>query len=34
MVTTLGKYNNQGEIPVIAKAVSQTVQRLRALSPL
>ena len=34
MVTTLGKYNNQGEIPVIVKAVSQTVQRLRALSPL
>lgn len=34
MVMTLGKYNNPDQIPVIAKAVSQTVQRLRALSPL
>lgn len=34
MVITLGKYNNPDQIPVIAKAVSQTVQRLRALSPL
>lgn len=34
MVITLGKYNNPDQVPVIAKAVSQTVQRLRALSPL
>lgn len=34
MVMTLGKYNNPDQIPVISKAVSQTVQRLRALSPL
>ena len=34
MVITLGKYNKLDQIPVIAKAVSQTVQRLRALSPL
>jgi cysteine desulfurase len=34
MVMTLGKYNNPDQIPVIAKAVNQTVQRLRALSPL
>ncbi|VVB72513.1 Cysteine desulfurase IscS 2 [uncultured archaeon] len=34
MVITLGKYNNPDQIPVIANAVSQTVQRLRALSPL
>ncbi len=34
MVITLGRGNNQDQIPAIAKAVSQTVQRLRALSPL
>lgn len=34
MAMTLGKYNNPDQIPVIVKAVSQTVQRLRALSPL
>ena len=34
MVVTLGKYNSPEQIPVIAKAVNQTVQRLRALSPL
>jgi len=34
MVMTLGRYNSPDQIPVIAKAVSQTVQRLRALSPL
>jgi cysteine desulfurase len=34
MVMTLGKYNNPDQIPVIAKAVNQTVQRLRSLSPL
>lgn len=34
MVMTLGKSNNQEQIPTIAKAVNQTVQRLRALSPL
>jgi len=34
MVMTLGKDNNPDQIPVIAKSVSQTVQRLRALSPL
>lgn len=34
MVMTLGKYNSPDQIPVISKAVSQTVQRLRALSPL
>lgn len=34
MVMTLGKYNNPDQIPVILKAVSQTVKRLRALSPL
>lgn len=34
MVMTLGKDNNPDQIPMIAKAVSQTVQRLRALSPL
>jgi cysteine desulfurase len=34
MVMTLGKHNNPDQIPVVAKAVNQTVQRLRALSPL
>ena len=34
MVMTLGKYNSPDQIPVIAKAVNQTVRRLRALSPL
>lgn len=34
MVMTLGKHNNHEQIPMIVKAVSQTVQRLRALSPL
>lgn len=34
MVMTLGKDNKPDQIPVVAKAVSQTVQRLRALSPL
>ncbi len=34
MVMTLGKYNNPDQIPVIANAVSKTVERLRALSPL
>jgi cysteine desulfurase len=34
MVMTLGKCNNPDQMPVIANAVSKTVQRLRALSPL
>jgi cysteine desulfurase len=34
MVMTLGKYNNPDQIPVISNAVSKTVERLRALSPL
>jgi cysteine desulfurase len=34
MVMTLGRDNHPDQIPVIAKAVSQTVQRLRVLSPL
>ncbi len=34
MVMTLGRYNKQDQIPEITNAVSQTVQRLRALSPL
>ncbi len=34
MVMTLGKHNNHEQIPIISKAVSQTVQRLRVLSPL
>jgi cysteine desulfurase len=34
MVMTLGKCNNPDQIPVITNAVSKTVQRLRALSPL
>ncbi len=34
MVVTMGKYNNPEQIPVIANAVSKTVERLRALSPL
>jgi cysteine desulfurase len=34
MVMTLGKHNNPDQIPVVTKAVNQTVQRLRALSPL
>ncbi len=34
MVTTLGKYNQPDQIPVITNAVRKTVERLRALSPL
>ncbi len=34
MIMTMGKYNNPEQIPVIANAVSKTVERLRALSPL
>jgi cysteine desulfurase len=34
MVMTLGKYNNPDQIPVVVQAVSQTVQRLRAISAL
>jgi len=34
MVMTLGRLNCMEQVPVIVKAVSQTVQRLRALSPL
>ncbi|MDD1741902.1 MAG: cysteine desulfurase [Methanotrichaceae archaeon] len=34
MVMTLGKYNYPEQIPVISNAVNNTVQRLRALSPL
>jgi cysteine desulfurase len=34
MVMTMGKYNNSDQIPLIANAVSKTVQRLRELSPL
>jgi cysteine desulfurase len=34
MVMTLGKDNNQDHIPKVAEAVSQTVQRLRAISAL
>ncbi|MDD2777442.1 MAG: cysteine desulfurase family protein [Methanocellales archaeon] len=34
MVLTLGRSNNIGEIPMISKAVKETVERLRELSPL
>jgi cysteine desulfurase len=34
MLMTLGKYNSQEQVAVIANAVSRTVQRLRALTPL
>lgn len=34
MVLTLGRSNNIGEIPIISKAVKETVERLRELSPL
>ena len=34
MIMTLGKCNNPDQIPVITNAVTKTVQRLRALSPL
>jgi cysteine desulfurase len=34
MVITLGRSNNLEEIPIIVKAVKETVQRLRELSPL
>ncbi len=34
MVVTLGKHNNPDQIPVVAQAVGQTVQRLRAISAL
>jgi len=34
MVMTLGRDNNQDQIPKVAQAVSQTVQRLRAISAL
>ncbi len=34
MIMTLGRHNNQDQIPEVARAVSQTVQRLRAISAL
>jgi cysteine desulfurase len=34
MVMTLGRSNNMDQIPIIVKAVKETVQRLRMLSPL
>jgi cysteine sulfinate desulfinase/cysteine desulfurase-like protein len=34
MVITLGRSNTFEEIPLITKAVKETVQRLRKLSPL
>jgi cysteine desulfurase len=34
MVVTLGKSNNIGQVPIIVKAVKETVHRLRELSPL
>jgi cysteine desulfurase len=34
MVLTLGKGNTLEQVPVVANAVKQTVDRLRALSPL
>ena len=34
MIMALGKHNNSDQIPIIVKAVGQTVGRLRALSPL
>ena len=34
MVMTLGRSNNAGEIPIITKAVKETVQRLRELTPM
>jgi cysteine desulfurase len=34
MVMTLGKTNNRDQIPLIVKAVNETVERLRKLSPL
>ncbi len=34
MVLTLGRSNNIGEIPLIARAVKETVERLRELSPM
>jgi len=34
MVMTLGRYNNPAQIPLIVNAVRNTVQRLRAFSPL
>ena len=34
MVMTLGKSNNKEQIPLIVKAVKDTVERLRKLSPL
>lgn len=34
MVITLGKLNNEDQIPLIVKAVNETVDRLRKLSPL
>lgn len=34
MLMTLGKYNTMEQVPVVANAVSKTIERLRALSPL
>jgi cysteine desulfurase len=34
MIITLGNSNNMNQVPVIIKAVKETVQRLRKLSPL
>ncbi|MHC1575001.1 MAG: hypothetical protein ACXQTY_04270, partial [Candidatus Methanogasteraceae archaeon] len=34
MVMTLGRSNNAEEIPIITKAVKETVQRLRILTPM
>lgn len=34
MLMTLGKYNTMEQVPVVANAVSRTIERLRALSPL
>ncbi len=34
MVMTLGRSNNAGELPIITKAVKETVQRLRILTPM
>ena len=34
MVLTAGRGNSLDQVPVVAKAAAQTVQRLRALSPL
>lgn len=34
MLMTLGKYNTMEQVPAVANAVSKTIERLRALSPL